>query len=318
MKLTDLDYFRAKNDIFFLVKGYYHPSNGFFAYPVFWPDKNGDRFQPKLQKTFSKNTSDVNNQKIFKLYPYYRHKFIPRNIPLVPKNEIIETFKPREKLKDFLKKEKGTIWFKIYQAISEIGGVPSKDIGIFGSYLIELSHNTKGDQAKDIDFVIYGIDNCLKIKNKIEEILNFLGAKHISEDHINYHQQKFGAEFNPRINSFKKTLARKWSAIQIAKGLLATIRFVYQDYEIPPNPLSSSVKKPAQVEGMVIDDFGTNFMPRVFSIQKNNKTYRVVTYFWGFQEAVKNGDRTLITGNLHQDDVTISIDSIEHGIKILN
>ena len=318
MDFKDLDYFRTKDDIFFLVKGYYHPSNKVFAYPVFWPDKKGDRFHQKLKRAFRKDTSDIDNAKIFKLYPHYRHSFVPQNIPLIPKNEIIEIFRPQEKLKDFLKKERKTIWFKVYEVICQKRRIPSQDIGIFGSYLVGLSKTQKGKQVKDIDFAVYGIKNCQKLKNNIGKILESLKAKPISKDHITYHAQKFGLKFNPKINSFNKTLSRKWSALQLRKGLLSTIRFIYKNSEIPSNPITSSIKCRFQIQGKVLDDFGTNFMPRTFIIQKNNKKYNVVTYFWGFQEAVKNKDLVLITGNLHQDGKTISIDDINHGIKILN
>ena len=43
----DLDYFLSKDKIVYLVKGYYHPSIGVFATPVFWPDKKGQRVHPQ-------------------------------------------------------------------------------------------------------------------------------------------------------------------------------------------------------------------------------------------------------------------------------
>jgi len=318
MKLKDLDYFRTKDNILFLVKGYYHLPGKVFAYPVFWPDKKGDYSQPTLRKRFSKETSDVDNSKIFNLFPHYRHKLIPHNIPLVPEDEIIEVYHPQDKVKDFLKKEKNTIWFKIFNAISKIGKVTKEDIGIFGSYLVGFSETTESKKVKDIDFCVYGINNCLRLKNRFNYLLKLLGYKHISKDHIAYHARKFGPKFDPKINSFKKTLSRKWSSIQIREDLLSTIRFVYKDDEIPPNPIQTDIQKSFQITGEVVDDFGTNFMPRTFLIKKGNREYRVVTYFWGFQEAVKNGDLVMVTGDLHQDQKTLSVDRINHGIKLIN
>ncbi len=318
MKLKDLDYFRTKDNIFFLVKGYYHPPKRVFAYPVFWPDEKGDRLHPFLKKRFKKNTSDIDNQSIFKMHPHYKHNLIPYNIPLVPLKEIVEIYQPQNKIRDFLQNEKNTIWIKIFKAINEISKVPKKDIGIFGSYLINLSQNTQNKQIKDIDFVIYGIKNYIKLKNKFDDLLKFLKYRHISKRHIAYHKKKFGSKFNPEINSFEKTLSRKWSAIQIKKGLLSTIRFVYKNNEIPPNPIMTAPRNKIQIIGQVINDFGTNFMPRTFLMKKNNKIYQIVTYFWGFQEAVREKDQVLITGDLHKDNQTISIDSIDHGIRILN
>ncbi len=313
----DLDYILSKDKIFYLVKGYYHTEDGVFAYPVFWPDPNGQRIHPELGN-YTKDVSDFSNEKIFALHPEYKHGFIPKNIPLVKRGDIIQTFHPREKIPQFLLNKENNVWHQLFQYLVEELKISQNDIGIFGSYLIDLSHDKNGKQAKDIDFAIYGFENLHKMKNGIEKLLNHFDFTHISKEHILYHKDKFGKYFDSSINSFEKTLANKWSSIQIAPGLLATLRFVYKPDEIPRNPIASPVDSPVRIEGVVTKDIGTNFMPRVFEIKTKNGNYSVVNYFWGFQECVKNGDQVLITGNLHKDGKIISVDAASHGIKILS
>lgn len=315
IQLDDLDYFITFNHIVYLVKGPYHPHDYVFAYPVFWPEKSGDRIHPRFGN-FKKDVSDL-NEKIFIIHPEYRHNNVPFNTPLVPHNHIIEIFKPRERIPSFLKEEEKTVWHKIFFYLTDNLKIPKDDVGIFGSYLVELHKNKKGEQIKDVDFVIYGLDNFLKVKNGIEKLLHYFGFSHISQEHINYHVQKFGSLFDPTVNSFAKTLANKWSSIQIKPGILNTLRFVYKPEERPENPITSEIEKPIQLKGVVEDDAGTNFMPRIFTLNSQNKRYRIVTYFWAFQSCVKNGDHCLITGNLHKDGQTVSIDGCNHGIKIL-
>ena len=316
MEFCDLDYFLSKDKIVYLVKGYYHTSNGVFAYPVFWPDPNGSRVHPTLGY-YTKNVNDF-NEKIFIIHPEYRHDFIPRNTPLVKREDITQVFHPTEKVPQFLEKKENNVWHKLFEYFIKESGMPRSDIGIFGSYLVDLNRDRTEKHIKDVDFAIYGIDNLYKIKNTIEKLLKNFGFSHISKEHILYHKDKFGKYFDSSINSFEKTLANKWSSIQIAPGLLATLRFVYKPNEIPPNPVTTPIDSPIKVEGVVIEDIGTNFIPRVFKIRTKTGAYTVVTYFWGFQSCVKNGDIVLVTGNLHKNNTVVSVDAASHGIRILS
>jgi len=315
-EFTDLDYFLSKDKIVYLVKGYYHPPGGVFAYPVFWPDKNGDRRHTQWGR-YKKDVSDF-GKKIFEIHPEYQHDFVPRNTPLVLEKDILEIFHPRDKIKQFKQEWQGSVWYDIFNYLTEKLGIAEADMGIFGSYLVGLNRDGKGKHVKDVDFIVYGLENFHKVKNSIEDLLDYFGFSHISKEHIRYHQEKFGKLFDPAVNSFDKTLANKWSAIQIKPGILNTLRFVYKEDEIPPNPISSPVEVLIQIEGIVEEDVGANFMPRIFSVEIKNSVYAVITYFWAFQSCVKQGDKVLITGNLHQDGRTISVDSHSHGIKILS
>ena len=218
---------------------------------------------------------------------------------------------------EFMASEKSGPWRALIDYLIQAVGIPYENIGIFGSYLVDLQRNLEGRQIKDIDFVIYGLTNLHKVMSAMPKLLNHFGYKPISKNHISYHAQKFGQDFDPKLNSFTKTLVNKWSAIQMKPELLCTLRFSYLDQEIPPNPINSPVEGQIQISGRVNSTIGTNFMPRMFSVETNAKNFAVITYFWGFQSCVKIGDRVMITGNLHQDGKTISVDQRSHGIKII-
>lgn len=312
-KFTDLDYFVSKDKIVYLVKGYYHTKDRVFAYPVFWPDINGDRVHSKWGR-YRKNVSDFGKE-IFKIHPEYSHNFVPRNTPLVFQSDIAEVFHPQDRIKQFKQEWRGFVWYDIFDYLTGKLKIPEKDMGIFGSYLVGLNKNMGGSHIKDVDFAVYGLENFYKVRNGMEVLLKHFGFSHIGEDHIVYHQEKFGSLFNPEINSFNKTLANKWPSIQIKTGLLNTLRFVYKKNEIPKNPILGVKIKRVQIEGIVVDDTGVNFMPRTFKIETNGNVYTIITYFWAFQSCVKNGDRVFITGDLYQGRV-VAVDDANHGIKI--
>jgi predicted nucleotidyltransferase len=314
--ISDFDYCLANDGIIYLVKGYYHPAEAVIAYPVYWPDKSGNRQHPTLGR-YLKNVSDF-NQRLFEIHPSYRSPAVPRQTPRLPRSQISHVWQPKQKMAQFMAEETTGPWRDLIDYLIRDASVPYENIGIFGSYLVGMHQNLAGRQIKDIDFVIYGLSNLKKVKKALPKLLRHFGYGPISADHLNYHSRKFGQDFKPSANSFNKTLANKWSSIQIKPGLLCTLRFSYLDDEIPPDPTSLPVKQLVQIKGLVTDDIGTNFMPRVFKIDSEGSVCSVVTYFWGFQSCVRNGDYVMVTGNLHQDGKTISVDKRSHGIKIIS
>lgn len=313
---SDLDYFMTKDRIIFLVKGGYHPPDKVFAYPVFWPDPKGERYNPEFGR-YTKQVSDINNQRIFEMQPQYRHAGVPQATPLVPKADITRVFEPSLRLTDFLSGGREGMWHNLYDFINHHIGIQAQDIGIFGSYLVGLHGNQQGEHLKDIDFVIYGIRNMQRVKAAIISLRRKLNANPISPGHIKYHVYKFGRHFRPDLNSFDLTLANKWSSVQLAPGLLSTLRFSYKRDELPSNPITGPPLGSIQLSGKVIEDEGTNFMPRTFKLVTPwGETWQVVTYFWAFQSAVRTRDEVQVTGDLHPGNV-ICVDATDHGIKIL-
>jgi len=314
--IRDLDYFKSTDGIFYIVKGDYHPRGKILAYPVFWPDSNGDRYHPLLKQNYQKDTNDTSNNRVISIKKYEFYKYFP-SCPLVPTRCISKIYRPRAARHRFLKIKQKSVWHDILWAIHRIGGVPLKDIGIFGSYLIGF-YDKLFNIRKDIDYVVYGFDNYLKLKKYISEIIYGLSLGSISDDHIDYEVKKLGSCFNANNNTFDKTLARKWSSIQISPGILTTIRFVYQNNEIPKNPIICDELAKISINGKVVESSGANFMPRVFMVKSAGRTYRIVTYYWIYQSPVRNGDTVEITGIIHNDRKTISINRLDHGIKIIN
>ena len=167
---------------------------------------------------------------------------------------------------------------------------------------------------KDVDFVIYGKENCKKIKNNIKFIREYLGATEITNDHIKYQINKYKGRFS-EFNNFDKMLCNKWSSIQIKDGILSTIRFAYKENEVYENYFDRKIISIVKIKGKVIDDFGTNFCPRTFTVNANGKNYIIATYFWIYQSCVKNDMEIEIIGNLRENNI-ITLDSFD-GIRIV-
>ncbi|MBR9678602.1 MAG: hypothetical protein GOU97_04905, partial [Nanoarchaeota archaeon] len=110
-------------------------------------------------------------------------------------------------------------------------------------------------------------------------------------------------------------LRNKWSSLQIKKGVLSTIRFAYKEKEFPENPWDAPTEGLTTMSGVVVDDFGASFCPRVFTVKNDKEVVKVASYFWAYHQCVKNGDMVFVTGNKRGGYVTV--DTPHHGIKVL-
>lgn len=286
MDIQNGDYILDKKNRFWIIHGY---GKEIYGNLVFRPKKTGDRYNKIL------------NLNYIKVIDKFQH------LLRISKKGVKKIFKPKECFRKNYKKLSG-IWKKIADSFLNIG-IKKRDIGIFGSYLIGFS------LKKDIDFIIYGINNCIKVKKNMAYIRKFIGVKKISKRHI-IHQKKKYSLFLSKKNDFQKMLKNKWPSLQIDKFTLTTIRFSYKKREIPRN---IEVKRGRRIlaSGIVRNSFGTNFMPRIFFLENKNKRIRVLTYFWAYQSCLKDGQKIKICGEYNQKFDTIFISSKKHWIKIL-
>lgn len=286
-RYIDCDYVIDSSNNFFIVKGYHHPGDDLFACEVFVCDPSGERL----------NSNGLRYKKV-----------IGNEILCISKETVVRHFKPREaKIRNNL----SGVWKSIYNYLLEIG-ITFQDIGIFGSTLIGFP------LIKDVDFVVYGIDNLKLLKNNMHKLKADLGFTDITKKHIRYQaNDKYCKFHNPNTNSMKKTLMNKWSSIQIKDGLLTTIRFAFKQDEITDAFKfdHNDGNKEVCLEGSVIEDFYTNFCPRIFKVRNKDGTHTIKTYYWLYQACVKNGDRVLVRGR-RMDDDSININNYNHGIII--
>jgi len=311
----DLDYLRDKSGLVWLVKGDHHPEASVYAYPVYWPDSTGER-QHTLWGNYRKQVNDCDHQQLWYLRPETRPA--PDNLwaqPLLPRHLITERFSPVEAIPDFIEQEPTGQWLDVFNALLELG-VPSEQIGILGSRLVGLDQ-AHGQRIKDVDFCIYGIDNQLLVRQQIEDLCCRLQASEISSDHIDYHVEKFGRFFDPNVNDFKRGLQRKWASLQLAPGLLLTLRFGYDEQEIPDRPVVT-VRQPLEesVRGRVVCDLHSCYMPRRFTVDSGQELLEVLCPYWGYHCCVRTGDHVWVTGE-RINEYQLAVRRLDHGIKIL-
>lgn len=310
----DLTYLRDDHGLIWLVKGDHHPQQGVRAYPVYWPDECGERVHPHWGR-YHKQVSDIDFTALLHQRPELKiDELWP--LPLLPRDQIVEAFSPADAVDDFALTEPPGLWLSVYQSLLGIG-LSAEDIGILGSQLVGLDKREDGVRTKDVDFCVYGLEQTRLVRERIVRLRQVLGAAPISEAHIAYHARKFGHDFDPEANDFRIGLQRKWCSIQLRPQLLMTLRFVYRDDEIPPEPPASSDSSPVEIEGDVTDDTQTGFIPRRFNVDALDGEFEVLTHYWGLHCCVAAGDHVRIRGD-QINDQQILVRSPAHGIKIID
>ena len=151
-----LDYVLDYKDNFWIIQNI--TSEGPYGFMIYKKDKKGNRYNNFTKKNYKKQNDN--------------------SIIIIPKYK--KVYKPRECFKSRLN-EIPPIWKKYVQALENVGIF---DIGIFGSFLIGF------DPIKDIDFVIYGLENFKKYHDNIEYIKKYINATSITDEHINMQYNK--------------------------------------------------------------------------------------------------------------------------------
>lgn len=303
--LRDLDYLRDRDGIVLLVKGDHHPKGRARAYPVFWPDPAGERVG---SARYRKETNDCDNTAYLKLAPGSYDEDLP-GVPSLDLARVVARYRPTEAGLAHLEGR----WHDLAQGL--LGLVPREDIGIIGSALVGLDRYADGRRVKDVDFAVFGRKSRELLRAGLAELREQAGATPISPAHIAYQAGKFGRWFQPGLNSWEKLLARKWSSLQLAPGLLATVRFGYQAREVMPDPLASPVVARQSLRGRVVEDEDVDFMPRRFVVRASGERVAVASLFWGHQSCVRMGDQVVVVGDRRADG-TLTVTRLDHGIRI--
>lgn len=286
MILSDLDYIEDVNGNFWIVHG---EGKNFYCNLVFAQSDLGDR------------VNFFNGQKYLKV--------ILGNMDFVP----LEKVKVKKVLnpKNFFQDNYSSIpeeWKKIPDAIKSIG-VSKGDIGIFGSFLLGFN------VVKDVDYVVYGDENCKRVLENIELLRARIGCCSISDKHIEYQSKKYG-QFYSSENDFKKILSRNVAGMQMSEDVLSTIRFVHGHSEVQED-IALRCGRDFTLEGKVIDSFGFNFVPRIASLDSEMGTIRLLTYNWMFKSCLRDGDKIKVKGEYCEENNTLYLSKKEHWLKYL-
>ena len=171
MQAREGDLIRTRSGVVFDVKGLVHPEGKVVAFPRFIPSPQGTR--KNKEKLYGKvySLSDrfkylqENQPELIVFDPVFDEIFCE-----VPESEIVELYKPSEKLRQLRESKKLSALEKkaltLAEDLKEASGIPWGAIGISGSIMADLTTETS-----DIDPLVYGVENCQKAYRALQMLL---------------------------------------------------------------------------------------------------------------------------------------------------
>jgi len=305
------DFIETIDNLIFDVKGLVHPPDRVFAYVRYIEDPNGDRERngKKYKKIYSLNERDSFLRKNYPQYLYF-DPYLNRIIESVPLINISKHYKPIERLKEMYKKfpildkiEKEAM--EMVLLLIEEANISLNNIGISGSILVNLYNN-----FSDIDLIIYGKENCLKIYKTLNEIIgkNIFIKKYSIEDLKKLYDFRV-KDTNISFEDFLKVEKRK-----VFQGKFKNrdyfIRFI-KEFEENNEKYGDKTFIPMGytcIKAKVIDDSDSIFTPCCYIIDEvkymDNLNYKplkqIISYRGRFCEQAKIGEKIIAQGRIEK------------------
>ena len=305
------DFIETIDNLIFDVKGLVHPPDRVFAYVRYIEDPNGDRERngKKYKKIYSLNERDSFLRKNYPQYLYF-DPYLNRIIESVPLINISKHYKPIERLKEMYKKfpvldkiEKEAM--EMVLLLIEEANISLNNIGISGSILVNLYNN-----FSDIDLIIYGKENCLKIYKTLNEIIgkNIFIKRYSIEDLKKLYDFRV-KDTNISFEDFLKVEKRK-----VFQGKFKNrdyfIRFI-KEFEENNEKYGDKTFIPMGytcIKAKVIDDSDSIFTPCCYIIDEvkymDNLNYKplkqIISYRGRFCEQARIGEKIIAQGRIEK------------------
>ncbi|MEM2740379.1 MAG: nucleotidyltransferase domain-containing protein [Candidatus Bathyarchaeia archaeon] len=321
MKLRDREYIVGAEGIIFRVLGYFHPPDGYICEPEYAPktifvsdNPRAPRGYPEI--SYFKFYGDEGLRFVEKNYPSYRVYVKPLRTYLVgvPSNLIAAVRKPQDRLAEIIEGDRRDKLLEdtgnIVEMVCEATGFNPSDMGVFGSIL----HNFHNPFLSDIDLVVYGSRNIVKLRECLSELYDakegclrneydfplekarWIFRNYSLEEYI-FHERR------------KMVYAKYWDGGRWVKVEFEPIRG-YSEYCDDYMDIASIEKMGwVRLESIVVDDGGIYFMPATYGVEVTKlisgpraalEASRIVSYVDEFRMQAWRGEEVYVEGMLER------------------
>jgi predicted nucleotidyltransferase len=196
IKLRDRDAAETTEGLIFRVFGYSQPPNSYICDAEYASSKIFTSKDPRAPRTgkadlYYKFYNDEGMKLVAKRYPQYMvyHEMLELNLVGVKEAQIFEARKPEVRLQELLKAGPTDELLEAMEQVLMISlgnsGLRTQDFGVFGSMLHGFHH----PKFSDIDFIVYGKDVNLKMRqtlqalysDKASGLLNEFESEHVMD-----------------------------------------------------------------------------------------------------------------------------------------
>lgn len=307
----------TKDNFFFCIVGYDHPSDRIISYLKYAPDTVGkwkmDEQPLKRMIPFYSAISVQKSLKFLENYPDYifNDKFNNVKISAVPLTYVKKYYEADKKIEEIANlKKRDALQEKVIALVDyfkDKSGVNRDKFGVTGSILINI-HNPK---FSDIDLTIYGVNNAKKIKKTL--IMEYDESKRIKQFKSNHEIENWIKRKTEQFNFNKKIakiiLSRQWSF-----GYFDDTRFsihpIKEIKNINNNYGNEQCKYLglAKIRAMIKDSNNSMFLPSKYVIEdveiikgkKSENLNQIISYEGIYSNIVENGEKIESYGKLEE------------------
>lgn len=188
------DYIETKDsNLYFDVKGLFHPNDRKICFIRFYPHSGGDRIKKgvKYKKVYKLEERYSLIREKYPQYLYYSKEF-DLEVQSVKNQDIEKFYTPREFLQDMKVKENLSnieqYSLNLCELLINKGKIPQDSLGITGSTMIGLDKNDS-----DIDIIIYGTETSSNLQQILPKLLK--ESKKLRK----YNLEEFRSHYNWRV-----------------------------------------------------------------------------------------------------------------------
>lgn len=314
----DRDFIRTPEDLFFCVVGYLHPKDRAISYLRYIPSSNGKwghgskryaRAMPSYTITYLlKNIEALGKDS--SEYVFYSD-VLNTQMSAVPYTRIEEHYRPERRLDGILKLEKpDELQEKVIELvalISNTSGVSPRYTGVTGSILINIHR----PEFSDIDLVVFGKDNSIKVKDALLSIYD--GKESIVQklhgDALHKWCEEKARDYPLTFEETKRIYSRKWN-YGLFKDTNFSVHPVRLDSEITEiyGDRIFSAMGMVKIRAMVSDTSESIFLPHTYTLNRViveegkevEDIKKVVTYEGLYGSIFEVDDEIYIKGRLEK------------------
>lgn len=310
-KPKDRDFIETVEGLFFCIVDYIHPPDKYTAYLKYIPSDRG--LWSRGETKYERKLKYYHVEKVVETFKFLRQKY-PQYIhfcpvrgmtfSMVPKEYVKKYYIPEERLKQMLiassRDELEESLVEFVDLLSEVSKVGVEDFGVTGSILIEI-HDPK---FSDMDLTVYGLDNSIKVKNALIELMREDLVKRVPDSLVGKWIREISKSFELREEELASIVRKRWN-YGIFKGRYFSIHPIRKDQEIKESygDRRYSFVRECKIRAVVKDSRESIFMPAVYKVKQvegEEEVEEVVSYEGLFRDVAKDGNLIEVFGKLEK------------------
>lgn len=268
----DRDFVETKEGFFFCLIGYLHPPDRYTAYLKYTPAQvgkwaRGDVFYRRELPYYHVRNVLKTLEFLEEHHPQYVWFDPVRNLTFsfVPKEAVAKYYIPEDRLAEILVAPRDPLEEEVkdlVELLTKETGVPQEAFGITGSVLLKL-HNPA---FSDIDLLIYGRENTLKVKKAVETLKGG-PIQPPPEDRQKQWRLEVAERFALSPEDVAHLETRRWNYFMY-QGRYVSIHPIRQDEEITEEygGRRSKIVGGATIEVTIVDATESLFLPAVYGL----------------------------------------------------